>query len=113
MGQSVRQIARRQALEAQTKRRRERAESERRRSALGVDVVVALTERDAAVVRFERAAGAALVKLTRDEQLMITEACEWAGELTVTEAKRLRRLAEGAGEAASACQDTEDSKGSA
>ena len=60
MGQSVRQVARRQALEAQAKRRRERAEIERRCSALGVDVVVALTERDAAVERYERAAGVAL-----------------------------------------------------
>ena len=97
MGQSVRQIARRQALEAQSKRRRERDEAERRMSALGVDVVVALTERDAAVARLERAAGEALGKLTRDEQLTINEACEWAGELSVAEAKRLRRLAEEAG----------------
>ena len=97
MGQSVRQIARRQALEAQTKRRRERAEAERRMSALGVDVVVALTERDAAVARLERAAGEALEKLTHDEHLTINEACEWAGDMPVAEAKRLRRLAEGAG----------------
>ena len=97
MGQSVRQIARRQALEAQSKRRRERDEAERRMSDLGVDVVVALTGRDAAVVRFERVAGAPLVKLTRDEQLTINEACAWAGDMPVAEAKRLRRLAEGAG----------------
>ena len=94
MGQSVRQIARRQALEVQSKRRRERDEAERRISALGVDVVVALTERDAAVARLERVAGKALGKLTRDEQLTINEACEWAGDLPVAEAKRLRRLAE-------------------
>ena len=94
MGQSVRQVARRQALEAQAQRRRERVEMERRRSAMGVDVVVALTERDAAVARWERAAGEALMKLTRDERLTIGEACEWAGDLTAAEAKRLRRLAE-------------------
>jgi hypothetical protein len=94
MGQSVRQAARRQALESQAMRRRDRAAAEKRRSALGVDVVVALGERDAAVERHERAAGAALVTLTRDEGLTVTEACEWAGYLSAAEAKRLRRLAE-------------------
>ena len=94
MGQSVRQVARRRALEAQALRRRERVEAERRRSALGVDVVVALTERDAAIARWERLAGETLVKLTRDERLTIGEACEWASDLSVAEAKRLRRLAE-------------------
>ncbi len=94
MTRSVRQAARRQALETQAKRRRERAEAERRRSALGVDVVVALGERDAAVDRYERVAGESLGRLTRDEQLTINEACEWAGNLPVAEAKRLRRLAE-------------------
>ena len=95
MGQSVRQIARRQALEAQAKRRQERAEVERRCSALGVDVVVALTERDAAVERYERAAGAALAELTGTEGLTLAEACAWSGDMTVAEAKRLRRLATG------------------
>jgi len=60
---------------------RERAEAEKRRSELGVEVVVALGERDAARGRHERSAGAALVALTRDEGLTITEACEWAGDL--------------------------------
>lgn len=95
MGQSVRQVARRQALEAQAMRRRQRAEAERRRSALGVDVVVALTERDAAVRRYERAAAAALVSLTNTEGLTIADACEWAGDLAVAEAKRLLRLEAG------------------
>ena len=93
MGQSVRQVARRQALEAQAKRRRERAEMERRCSALGVDVVVALTERDAAVERSARVAGDALGALMNSEGLTIADACEWAGDLPVAEAKRLRRLA--------------------
>ena len=113
MGQSVRQIARRQALEAQSKRRRERDEAERRMSALGVDVVVALTERDAAVARLERVAGEALGKLTHDEQLTINEACEWAGELSVAEAKRLRRLAEDAGAAKQARTGGEGAEGAA
>ena len=94
VGQSVRQGARRRALEAQALRRREQVEVERRRSALGVDVVVALSERDAAIARWERLAGEALVKLTRDERLTLRDACEWAGDLTLAEAKRLRRLAD-------------------
>ena len=93
MGQSVRQTARKSALETQAKRRRERAEAERRWSALGIDVAVALTERDAAVDRLERAAGAALVKLTQDEGLTLSSACEWADNLPTAEAKRLVRLA--------------------
>lgn len=92
MGQSVRQTARKSALKTQAKRRRERAEAEHRLSALGVDVAVALTERDAAINRLERAAGAALVKLTRDEGLTLPEVCEWAGGLEVAEVKRLLRL---------------------
>ena len=92
MGQSIRQTARMSALETQAKRRRERAEAERRWSALGVDVAVALTERDAAVDRLERAAGAALVKLTGDECLTLPSACERADNLPTAEAKRLLRL---------------------
>lgn len=56
--------------------------------------MVALAERDAAVTRHERAAGAALVALTRGEELTLAEACEWAGDLSIAEAKRLRRLVE-------------------
>lgn len=92
MGRSVRQIARRRALEAQAKRRQERAEVEQRCSALGIDVVVALSERDAAVERHERAAGVALTELVESEGLTLAEACAWAGEVTVAEGKRLRRL---------------------
>ena len=92
VGQSVRQIARRQALEAQAKRRAERAEAERRRSELGVEVVVALAARDDAVERHEREAGVALASLTGDEGLTIAEASEWAGDLTVAEVKRLIKL---------------------
>ena len=94
MSQSVRQTARKAALATQAKRRREQAQAERRWSALGVDVAVALTERDAAIERRERAAGAALLKLTRDEGLTLAEACEWADNLPTTEAKRLLRLVE-------------------
>lgn len=92
MGQSVRQTARKAALATQAKRRRKRAESERRCSALGIDVAVALTECNAVVERLERAAGTALLKLTRDEGLTLLEACEWADNLPTAEAKRLLRL---------------------
>ena len=92
MGQSVRQTARKSTLASQAKRRNERAEAERRCSALGIDVAVALSERDAAVERLERAAGAALLKLTSDEGLTLSLACEWADYLPTTEAKRLLRL---------------------
>ena len=93
MSQSVRQTARKAALATQAKRRRERAQAERRWSALGIEVAVALTERDAAIERLERAAGTALVKLTRDEDLTLAEACEWADNLPTAEARRLLRLA--------------------
>jgi hypothetical protein len=108
VGQSVRQAARRSALEGQAKRRRARAEAMRRWSALGVDVLVALSERDAAVERLERAAGTALRKLTRDEGLTLPEACEWAGDLSVAEARRLRRLVEDDPGESAASGDGED-----
>jgi len=92
VGQSVRQVARRQALEAQAKRRAERGDAERRRSELGVKVVVALAARDDAVERLEREAGVALASLTGDEGLTVAEACEWAGDLTVADVKRLIKL---------------------
>ena len=93
MGQSVRQTARKSALATQAKRRRERAQAECRWSALGIDVAVALTERDAAIERRKRAAGAALLKLTCDEGLTLAEACEWADNLPTVEGRRLLRLA--------------------
>lgn len=92
--QSVRQAARRAALEQQRKRRQEREEADRRRSALGVDITVALSERDAHVQRLELAAGTAITRLTRDEGLSVEEAIEWADGVTAGEARRLRRLAE-------------------
>ena len=55
-------------------------------------MAVALAERDAATDRLERAAGAALAKLTRDEGLTLSLACEWADNLPTAEAKRLLRL---------------------
>jgi len=91
--QSIRQEARRAALDAQSTRRRERAEREKRLEGLAVRVLVAVRERDAAVAEAERQAGEALREMTEDEELSVLEAVEWCGdEITTREATRLRRL---------------------
>jgi len=93
--QSIRQEARRAALDAQPKRRRERAEREKRLEYLAVRVLVAIRERDAAVVEADRRAGKALREMTEDEGLSVREAVEWCGgEITLREATRLRRPVE-------------------
>lgn len=94
MTQSVRQAARRAALDAQAKRRRERAAAERTWSTLGIEIAVALSERDAAIKHHEHTAGTALLQLTRDEGLPLSAACEWANGLSTADAKRLLRIAE-------------------
>jgi hypothetical protein len=91
--QSVRQAARRSALDAQAARRRERADRERRLEALAVAVLTVLGERDGAVKDAERRAGEALRAMS-DEGLSVREAVEWCGTgITVREVTRLRRLA--------------------
>jgi len=91
--QSIRQDARRAALDVQSKRRRERAEREKRLEDLAVRVLVAVGERDAAVADAERRAGEALREMTDDERLSVREAVEWCGDaITTREATRLRRL---------------------
>ena len=97
--QTARQRARRAAVDAQAKARRERAIKEKRWDALGVDVAVALAERDELVAACEARAAAALVKLTDIEGLSLPEAVERCAvpELTVREATRLRQLANQAG----------------
>lgn len=92
--QSVRQQARRTALDAQSRMREARKEQERRRSGLAVSVVTALAERDALVAVYELRAGEALLSLTDEEGLSLPEAVEWCGEqVNVREATRLRKLA--------------------
>ena len=93
--QSVRQAARRSALDAQAVLRKERADRERRLEGLAVNVLTALGERDGAVRDTERRAGEALQTMTIDEGLSLREAVdvvrEWRpyrGEVT-----RLRQLA--------------------
>jgi len=92
--QSVRQAARRSALDAQAARRRRRADRERRLEALAVAVLTALGERDGAVKDAEMRAGEALRAMSVDEGLSVREAVEWCGTgITVREVTRLRRLA--------------------
>ncbi len=92
--QSVRQQARRAALDAQSRMRQARKEQERRRSGLAVSVVTALAERDAAVAVYELRAGEALLALTDEEGMSLPEAVEWCGDqVNVREATRLRKLA--------------------
>lgn len=91
--QSVRQAARRAALEVQSVRRRQRAEREKRLEAMAVRVLVAVRERDAAVADAERRAGAALREMTASEGLTVREAAQWCGEqISSREATRLQRL---------------------
>jgi hypothetical protein len=93
--QSVRQAARRSALDAQAVLRKERADRERRLEGLAVNVLTALGERDGAVRDAERRAGEALQTMTIDEGLSLREAVAWCGSgaLTVREVTRLRQLA--------------------
>jgi regulator of protease activity HflC (stomatin/prohibitin superfamily) len=91
--QSVRQAARRSALDARAVLRRERADRERRLEGLAVAVLTALGERDALIRDAERRAGQALRTMTEDEGLSVREAVDWCGgDLTVREITRLRRL---------------------
>ena len=97
--QSIRQEARRAALDASSKRRRERAEREKRLEDLAVQVLVAIRERDAAMADADRRAGQALREMTKDDGLSVREAVEWCGkELSTREATRLCRLAAADGE---------------
>ena len=91
--QSIRQDARRALLDAQSKRRRGRAEREKRLEDLAVRVLVAVRERDAAAADADRRAGNALRDMTEGEGLSAREAVKWCGdEITTREATRLRRL---------------------
>ena len=91
--QSVRQAARRSALDAQAVLRKERADRERRLEGLAVGVLTALGERDRAVRDAEGRAAQALRTMTDDEGLSVREVVEWCGSgVTVREITRLRRL---------------------
>src|SRR5215213_8101660 len=90
--QSVRQAARRSALDARAILRKERADRERRLEGLAVAVLTALGERDALIRDAERRAGQALQAMTNGEGLSVREAVDWCGGgLTVREITRLLR----------------------
>ena len=90
--QSVRQAARRSALDAQAVLRKERADRERQLEALAVAVRTALGERDALVRDAERRATQAVRTMTDDEGLSLREAVVWCGSgVTVREITRLLR----------------------
>jgi hypothetical protein len=94
--QGFRQGARRAALDAAARGRRERAERDKRLEAMAVRVLVAVRERDAAVAEAERRAGEALREMTDREGLSLREAvARCGGELTTREAARLRRAGTG------------------
>ncbi len=92
--QAARQAARREALESQAKLRARRVAKEKRLSRLGARVSVAVRERDAAVVKFEGRAAAALMKMVDEEGVTWREAADWCGDsVSPGDVIRLRRLA--------------------
>jgi hypothetical protein len=94
--QSVKQAARRSALDAQAVLRKEWADRERRLEALAVAALTALAERDALVRDAEQRGGQALRTMTEGEDLSVREAVDWCGSgVTVREITRLLRLAGG------------------
>lgn len=93
MSRSVRQEARAKAMSEQAALRRKRRDAERRKSALGVQVAVALEERDAAVSKHELEAGTALQALVTEEGVSPTSISDWVPGVSTSEMKRLRRLA--------------------
>jgi hypothetical protein len=70
--QTLRQAARLAASEVCAKRRRERAQRDRRLEELAIDVLTALGERDATIAATEQRAGAA-------SQAMITDVLDGVG----------------------------------
>jgi hypothetical protein len=92
--QSVRQAARRSALDAQAARRKERVDRERRLDGLAVEVLTALGERDATIAATEQRAGAALQAMINDEHVPVAETAQrCAGTVSRREVTRLRQLA--------------------
>lgn len=91
--QTIRQQARAAARNMAQRRRRERAERDRRLEDLAVQVLTAIGERDVAVATAESRAGAALREMTEVEGLNLHEAVAWCDDrVSVREATRFRRL---------------------
>lgn len=92
--QMIKQQARRAALDAQTTRRAEHAEREHRLQDLAIQVLVAIRERDHAVLDAERRAGEALTVMIENEGLAARGAAQYCGdEVSPREIARLRRVA--------------------
>ena len=90
--QQIRQAARKQALEGQEGRRRERAAQDKRLEALAVDVLVAVAERDAAIREAEQRAGVA-VRSMQGEGLSASVVAQWCGDtVSPHEVRRLAHL---------------------
>jgi hypothetical protein len=70
--QSVRQVARRSALDAQAALHKKRVDRERRLEGLAVELLIALGERDAMIAATERA-GAALQAMINGDGAMVRE----------------------------------------
>ena len=91
--QTLRQAARLTASRVHAKRRRERAQHDRRLEKLAIEVLTALGERDATVAATEQRAGAALQAMITDESLTVSRLVQWcAGAISHREAARLRQL---------------------
>jgi hypothetical protein len=91
--QTLRQAARLAASEVHAKRRRERAQRDRRLEKLAIEVLTALGERDATIAATEQRAGAALQAMITNESLTVSEAVQrCAGAISHREAARLRQL---------------------
>jgi hypothetical protein len=66
------------------KRRRERAQRDRRLEKVAIEVLMALGERDVTIAATEQRAGAALQAMITGESLTVSEAVQWcAPELSV------------------------------
>lgn len=95
MSQSVRQRARRDALERRERRRALARARHSRLDQLGARVTSILARRDELVAESERLAGEALHAMTRDLGVSMAEALTHSGAaLTKFEALRLRRYVE-------------------
>ena len=75
------------SIRGAAKRRRERAQRDRRREKLAIDVLTPLGERDATIAATEQRAGAALQAMITEESLTVSDAVQWCAEQLAT-AKR-------------------------
>jgi hypothetical protein len=93
MSQSIRQAARKAALETQSRRRRELAERDRRLAKLAVQVLAELGEARAFSAEADGRAARALEAMTKVEGLTLREAAEWLGvDVSARDLARLARI---------------------